>query len=117
MLVRYPWLSLISGLALALAIGFGAAFADPRPARSCVAVAGLVGVAIAAFIANRTGRAEDFFHASGIAQVPFSSAQVGVGEPVEEHLLLLGLGHAAAQRDAEAEQHQHDQRQHDAQQP
>ncbi|WP_299519646.1 stealth family protein [uncultured Serinicoccus sp.] len=31
----------------------------------------------------RMRRAEDFFHASGIAQVPFSSAQLGVGDPVE----------------------------------
>ncbi|WP_201023165.1 stealth family protein [Serinicoccus chungangensis] len=30
----------------------------------------------------RMRRAEDFFHANGIAQVPFSSAQFGVGDPV-----------------------------------
>ncbi|WP_238148983.1 stealth family protein [Serinicoccus sediminis] len=32
---------------------------------------------------GRMRRAEDFFHANGIAQVPFSSAQFGIGDTVE----------------------------------
>lgn len=31
----------------------------------------------------RMCRAEDFFHASGVARVPFSSAQIGVGDTIE----------------------------------
>lgn len=65
------------GLAAWVAVGFGALMALIRIARRETlqfALAGFVGVAIAAFVADRTGRAEDFFLPGLLLNAAYASA-------------------------------------------
>jgi len=82
------------GLAAWVAIGLGAVMAAVRIARRETlqfALAGFVGVAIAAFIADRTGRAEDFFLPGLLLNAAYASAYL-VSIAVRWPLLGLILG-------------------------
>lgn len=82
------------GLAAWVAIGLGALMAAIRLARRETlqfALAGFLGVALAAFVADRTGRAEDFFLPGLLLNAAYASAYL-ISIAVRWPLLGLILG-------------------------
>lgn len=93
------------GPAALVAVAIGALFALLRIARRQsvqFALAGVAGVGIAAFVASRTGRAEDFFLPGILANVAYASVWAGsilLDRPLLGYIVSPLTGEGSAWRD------------------